>query len=100
MRNRFFIYGSLFFVALALPVVYKAIDNNLNRREVAIRKQKENWQYDMILIEWKLAKKANSVELFSYHYLKGWKCFSLWLSMKQEDLNNIINSDPLLKHLL
>jgi hypothetical protein len=100
MKARFFIYGSLFFIALALPVVYKTIDGNLNRQEVAIRKQKENWQYNMIYIEWKLAEKANSVEVFSYHYFKGVEYFELWLDMEQEDYNNLINLSPLLKLLL
>jgi hypothetical protein len=89
VKLRLLIYGSLLFVTLALPVAYHVIDNNLQKQEIALREQKENWIYGMIIVEWELADKVTRAETFLCHYRKGCEYFSLWLGMKAEDIDNL-----------
>jgi len=95
MKLRFFIYSSLLFVTLALPVVYKTIDYNLQQQEILTRRQKENWLNDAAdteIVLMRLAQALHNHEAFWDHFDKFLEYQLLRCKMIKEDLNQILGS--------
>lgn len=89
MKLRFLIYGSLLFITLALPVVYKSMEAKIQKQEMAIRAQKKNWLYVMAEAEFCLTRSAKNLGAWKYHFNKALDYSILFLEMAQEDIDNL-----------